>query len=60
MKTVVLAIAVAAVVVVSFAQAARRPTPSERSRILAAIKLDFDQLDQKTKTFTGRITFGSG
>jgi hypothetical protein len=60
MKKVLLAVALAAVAGVSLAQAARRPTSSERGRILAAIKLDFDQFDQKTRAFTGRVAFGSG
>lgn len=38
----------------------RRPTTTERSQILAAIKRDFDQLDVQTKGATGRIKFGYG
>jgi hypothetical protein len=60
MQKVLLAVVLAAVVGVSLAQGARRPTSSERSRILAAIKLDLDQFDQKTKSFTGRIALGYG
>jgi hypothetical protein len=59
-RTLLLVVAILAVSGISLAEAARGPTSTERSRILAAIKLDFDQLDQKTKSITGRIKLGYG
>jgi hypothetical protein len=60
MTKMLLAVTIVAVVGVSLAEAARGPTSNERSRILGAIKLDFDRLDQTTKSVTGRIALGYG
>lgn len=59
-KALLVGVAVLAVSGISLAEAARRPTITERSRILAAIKFDFDRLDVQTKAVTGRIKLGSG